>query len=180
MRAPKIAPTGVERTFGEDEVIVSKTDLKGIITYANDVFVRVSQFSEEELLGAPHNIIRHPAMPRCVFQYLWDTIEAGDEIFAYVVNLAKDGAHYWVFTHVTPTFGPSGKIIGYHSNRRTPYRQAITAVEPIYAALLAEEQRHTHTKEAIAASTRMLLDAVEPFGGYEPFVWSLEPDLETV
>jgi PAS domain S-box-containing protein len=95
--------TGVERTFVENEIIVSKTDLKGRITYANDVFIKLAGFTETELLGQPHSIIRHPEMPRCVFKLLWDTIAEGGEIFAYVVNRSKNGDHYWVFAHVTPT-----------------------------------------------------------------------------
>ncbi len=115
-----IVPTGIERHFGEDEIIVSKTDLQGKITYANDVFIRVSGYSEEELIGAPHSLIRHPDMPRAVFKLLWDTLAAGEEIFAYVNNLAASGDNYWVFAHVTPSLGADGKVIGYHSNRRVP------------------------------------------------------------
>jgi PAS domain S-box-containing protein len=82
MTAVAVTPSGVERTFGEDEIIVSKTDVKGRITYANQVFLRVAGYTERELLGQPHNIIRHPDMPRCVFKLLWDTLEAKREIFA--------------------------------------------------------------------------------------------------
>ena len=116
----RVKPTGVERRFAEDEVIVSKTDLRGHITYANEVFVRVSGFREDELLGAPHSIVRHPDMPRCVVQLLWDRIAAWHEVFAYVLNMSKNGDHYWVHAHVTPTFDEQGKIVGYHSNRRVP------------------------------------------------------------
>src|SRR6186713_1329751 len=86
-----IRPTGVENLLGEEELIVSKTDLKGRITYANDVFVRMAKYSYAELMGAPHSMIRHPDMPRCIFKLLWDTLQSKQEIFAYVVNLAKDG-----------------------------------------------------------------------------------------
>lgn len=73
--------TGVERHFDEHEIIVSKTDLKGRITYANDTFLRVAGYRENEILGQPHSIIRHPDMPRCVFVLLWQTIEAGSRDF---------------------------------------------------------------------------------------------------
>ena len=109
MREPTVTPTGVERFFPEDEVIVSKTDFKGRITYANETFLNIAGFTEDEILGQPHSIIRHPDMPRCVFKLLWDTIKARSEIFAYVLNMAKNGDHYWVFAHVTPTFDASGK-----------------------------------------------------------------------
>ena len=78
----RTSPTGREAGFGEEEIIVSKTDEKGRIPYANDVFLRVSAYSLNEVVGAPHSIIRHPEMPRCVFKLFWDTIAAGKEIFA--------------------------------------------------------------------------------------------------
>ncbi|HPV77190.1 MAG TPA: PAS domain-containing protein, partial [Gemmatimonadaceae bacterium] len=92
----QVVPSGRERSFGEDEIIVSKTDLQGKITYANDVFIRVSGYEEDELLGAPHSIIRHPDMPRAVFKLLWDTLATGREVFAYVNNMARNGDNYWV------------------------------------------------------------------------------------
>ena len=174
MRATTKQPTGVERTFGDEEIIVSKTDTKGFITYANDVFQRVSGYEEAELVGKPHNVIRHPDMPRCVFKLLWDTIANGDEIFAYVLNMAADGAPYWVFAHVTPSFGPSGEIVAYHSNRRSPDRGAVERIAGVYAALLAEERRHTSPTAGMDASTAMLLGVLEERGqSYDEFVWSL-------
>lgn len=169
-------PTGREIYFGDDEIIVSKTDLAGKITYANEVFLRVAGYREDEVLGQPHSMIRHPAMPRAVFALLWDTIEAGREIFAYVVNRAKNGDHYWVYAHVTPTFGPNGRVIGYHSNRRVPDRQAIAAVEPLYARLVAEETRHGDRREGLAASRAMFAATLAAAGmPYDEFVWTLAP-----
>jgi PAS domain S-box-containing protein len=91
MRTP--TPTGQEVRFPETGLIVSKTDLRGVITYANELFTEVCGYHEDELLGRPHSIIRHPEMPRCVFKLLWDTIQDGHEIFAFVVNLCKSGDH---------------------------------------------------------------------------------------
>ncbi len=150
--------TGVERTFPESEIIVTKTDTRGRITYANEVFVSISGYSEAEALGQPHSIIRHPDMPRCVFKLLWDTIEAGQEIFAYVNNRAKNGDHYWVFAHVTPTFDRTHGIIGYHSNRRSPRREAINAICPVYDQLLRVERQNADRKAGLRASTAMLHD----------------------
>ncbi|MEZ5963721.1 MAG: PAS domain-containing protein [Planctomycetota bacterium] len=164
----------MERRFHEDEIIVSKTDTRGVITYANDVFIRVSGFAEHELIGAPHNLIRHPAMPRCVFKYLWDTIAARHEVFAYVVNMARNGDHYWVLAHVTPTFDSRGEIVGYHSNRRVPDRRAVAAVEPVYAALLATEAEHASKVEGMAASMQVLLATLQDRRqSYDEFVWEL-------
>ena len=174
MRAPTLAPTGREVFFDDGEIIVSKTDLQGRITYANEVFVRVSGYSERELLGKPHNLIRHPHMPRAVFGLLWQTIAAGREIFAYVVNMARNGDHYWVLAHITPTFDAAGQVRNFHSNRRTPDRRAVDNIQDIYARLLAEEARHANPRQAIEASTallsKLLSDAGKP---YDEFVFSL-------
>lgn len=151
-----LALTGQERVLAPDEIIVSKTDLGGRITYANRVFQRISGYSEAELLGAPHSLVRHPDMPRGVFQLLWETIEAGEELFAYVVNRAKNGDHYWVLAHVTPTFDARGTIIGYHSNRRAPARKAIETVLPVYRELCALEAACADRKEAMVRSRARL------------------------
>ncbi len=172
--ASRPTPSGRVISFGEDEIIVSKTDLKGRITYANDVFVRVSGYTTEELIDAPHSILRHPSMPRCVFKLAWDTIAAGKEIFAYVVNLAKNGDEYWVFAHITPSYDRSGRHVGYHSNRRVPYRDGVERVKPIYAALLAEERKHHDRKLQVAASTALLERTLHDAGvDYDQFVFGL-------
>lgn len=174
MARPETTLTGVERFFGDDEIIVSKTDTRGIITYANDVFCRVAGYKESELLGQPHNIIRHPAMPGGVFKLLWDTLDARQEIFAYVVNQARNGDHYWVFAHVTPSFDAQGRVVGYHSNRRVPYADAIPKVEALYAQLLAEEQKHRERSAAVAASVAMMTECLRGLGlTYSQFVFSL-------
>lgn len=144
-----ITPTGREAPYTEDELIVTKTDLKGHITYANDVFLRLSQYPVDEVYGAPHCLIRHPSMPRCVFKLLWDTIQAKKEIFAYVVNLARNGDHYWVFAHVTPTLDAAQNVIGYHSNRRKPTAAQVERIKPLYAKLLTEEEKHANRKEGM-------------------------------
>jgi PAS domain S-box-containing protein len=173
MRPSTITQTGASRTFGDDEVIVSKTDLQGRITYVNDVFLRVARYEEGDVIGKPHSIIRHPDMPRAVFGLLWQEIQQGHEIFAYVKNLAADGAHYWVFAHVTPSYR-DGVMIGYHSNRRSPDRTAVAAISPIYATLLAEERRHSRPQDAIEASTALLGGLLEDHHvTYDEFVWSL-------
>ncbi|WP_321335087.1 PAS domain-containing protein [Breoghania sp.] len=157
--------TGVERFFDKDDVIVSKTDTKGRITYANRTFLQVAGFREADILGQPHSIIRHPHMPRAVFKLLWDAIEAGGEIFGYVINRAKNGDHYWVYAHVTPSFDSAGRIIGYHSNRRVPNRAVIDdVIVPLYEIVLAEEARHKNGKEQLAAGYKLLIDQVSSHG----------------
>lgn len=169
-----VRPTGVERTFSPDELIVSKTDARGVITYANDVFLRVGAYSLDEVIGQPHNLIRHPDMPRAVFALLWETLAQRQELFAYIDNLAADGAHYWVLAHVTPSYGPDGSVVGYHSNRRCPSRAGIAAVEPLYEQLLVEERRHPTARAAVAASSELLHRLIaERAPSYEDFIWSI-------
>jgi PAS domain S-box-containing protein len=127
--------TGHEQLLDPGDTIVSKTDPTGRITYVNRVFTDISGFSEEEMLGAPHSVIRHPDMPRVVFKLLWDAISSGNEIFAYVVNRCKNGDHYWVLAHVTPSYAPDGSLLGYHSSRRAPRPEALAIIKPLYAKL---------------------------------------------
>lgn len=172
--AAAVALTGRERLFEPHEVIVSKTDLQGRITYANEVFLRVSGYEEADVIGRPHNLIRHPDMPRSVFGLLWERIAAGQEIFAYVVNLASTGDHYWVLAHVTPTRSADGAITGYHSNRRVPRRDAVAAAEALYARIRAAEQAVSGA-QAQAAAGRALLDEVlrEEGISYDELVFGL-------
>ena len=175
MTRPTRAPSGKEVFWPDEDIIVSKTDLKGKMTYVNSVFCQVSGYEESELLGKPHNLIRHPDMPRGVFKLLWDRIQAGHEVFAYVKNLCKGGEYYWVLAHVTPTLGPNGAILGYHSNRRVPSREAISAVESVYGELLALEAKISNPKRAAEAGMKAVLDLVESAGfpSYDAFVFSI-------
>jgi PAS domain S-box-containing protein len=174
MKATQVRPTGVERTLGADELIVTKTDPRGVLTYANDVFLRISALTEDETIGRPHNIIRHPDMPRAIFKLLWDTLEKRQEVFAYVVNLAADGAHYWVLAHVTPSTDAHGRLAGYHSSRRRPDPGPVTAISQIYAELRAEERRHDSSPAGLAASwARLQAMLAEREHTYDEFVWSL-------
>lgn len=129
-----------ELTFGEDDFIVSKTDLKGKITYGNALFLKMSGYDELELIGKPHNILRHEEMPAVVFKLLWERIKEGKEIFAYVKNKTKNGDYYWVFAHATPSFDLNRTITNYHSVRRKPSKKAIEVIKPLYAALLQKEK----------------------------------------
>jgi len=175
MARPDVYLSGNERFFKEDEIIVSKTDLKGKITYGNHLFFSLAGYTEAQVIGQPHNMIRHPEMPRCVFKLLWDTLQAGKEIFAYVVNRSGNGDHYWVFAHVTPSKDASGNIVGYHSNRRVPNREVLeSTIIPLYKQLLAEEQKHNSPKDGMAASTQMLMDLCKEKGlTYEELMFAL-------
>lgn len=168
-----VRPTNTERSIGREEVIVSKTDPKGLITYANSVFCRVSGFELTELIGAPHNLIRHPDMPRCVFKFLWDRISTGNEVFAYVKNMARNGDFYWVLAHVTPTYGPNGEIVGYHSNRRYPDAASVAEIAPVYAKLRQLEQG-CNPREGIERSMQAFVNYLESLEvTYDEFVFSI-------
>ena len=169
----QITPTAIERVMREDDFIVSMTDPKGRITYGNRIFIEFSGYSEQELLGTQHNIIRHPDMPRAVFKLLWDKISNKEECFAYVKNMSKDGGFYWVFTNVTPTFDPAGNITGYFSVRRKPKLSGIEAVTPLYAAMLEAEQK-AGPANAIEASGKLLADVLKQKGlSYDELVLAI-------
>ena len=169
-----VQPTGVERKLQEDDIIVSKTDLKGQITYGNELFIEISGFPESELLGAPHSILRHPDMPRCIFKVLWDAIQADREVFAYAVNLCRNGDHYWVFAHVTPSFDAAHQKIGYHSMRLVARPKALQRVIPLYRDLLRIEQQHENRRNGLAASMRELEKRLTDLETtYDEFVFSL-------
>ena len=174
MARTAIAPTGVEKTFHPDQIIVSKTDRQGRLTYVNDLFVEISGYPEAELIGKPHNVIRHPDMPRSVFWLLWDRIAAGQEIFAYVVNLTKFGDHYWVFAHVTPSFDEAGNIVGFHSNRRAPDRKGVQSAQALYKVLLEEEQRYADRRKGMLSATELLQSMLaDKQVEYDQFVFTL-------
>lgn len=171
--ASRLTLTGHARTFADDQIIVSKTDSRGVMTYVNKLFLDISGYTEDEMLGRPHNVIRHPHMPRCVFKLLWETLKARQEIFAYVMNRCKNGDHYWVLAHVTPTLDPNGEIIGYHSSRRAPRHQALAAVEPLYRELLAIELTQGSRAGMDAALAHLHATAEKKGMKYDQFVLSL-------
>jgi PAS domain S-box-containing protein len=168
------APTGIERHLTDDELIVSKTDRRGVITYANSVFLRIAALTEAETLGAAHALIRHPDTPRCLFRLLWRRIESGGEMFAYINNLAADGANYWVLAHVTPSRDASGAIVGFHSNRRKPDRGAVTGAAALYRELKAIEDAAPGKEDGIGRALAHLESTLAAKGmDYDAFVFSL-------
>ncbi len=128
-----------EVPYPEGKLIVSRTDLKGVITHANQAFVDMSGYSFEELIGVNHAILRHPDMPAAAFADLWETIQAGKKWHGYVKNLRKDGAFYWVKATVIPNVR-NGKLVGYTSVRRKPSTTRINAAASLYAEMLAKEK----------------------------------------
>ena len=131
--------TDLEVPFPEGRLIVSRTDLHGVITHANDAFVEMSGYQREDLMGAPHHILRHPDMPKAAFKGLWDTVAAGKKWHGYVKNLRQDGSFYWVYATAVPNVR-NGEIVGYTSVRRKPSRTRIAELVPVYRQWLLEEK----------------------------------------
>ncbi|TKX31396.1 energy taxis response protein CetC [Campylobacter aviculae] len=144
-----------EIVLDSNALITSKTDLKGDIIYANDDFLKYAGYTMDELLYKPHSIIRHEDMPRTVFKCLWDYIQKGDEIFAFVKNKAKDGRFYWVFANITPSFDMDGNIINYYSVRRAPNRKALPVIEDVYR-ILREKEKQGGMKAGLEALTEIV------------------------
>jgi len=173
MKPRDIAPTDRERVLPTDRYILSTTDLAGRITSVNDLFIEYSGYTEAELIGRQHNIVRHPDMPRAVFQLLWDAIAEGEQFMGYVKNLCKDGGFYWVFAHVSPITDARGQITGYRSVRRHARPEAIARVSALYADMLAAETA-AGPRDAIAAGLRVLSAHLAAQGqGYEAMVAAL-------
>lgn len=169
-----VSPTNREVFFEQGEIIVSKTDPTGRITYANDIFLKISGYTEDETLGQPHSFIRHPDMPRCVFRLLWEAIQAKGEIFAYVKNMTKTGDHYWVLAHVTASLDGNNSILGYHSNRRKPKPSNVALVSELYKKLKAVEDRPSNRKDGLSESYDHLMGVLKDKGvSYDEFVLTL-------
>jgi len=143
----------------ENDFIVSKTDLKGRLTYVNKIFMEMGEYSEKELLGKPHSIVRHPDTPKAVFKLLWDMVQAGDEIFAYVINKTKNGNDYWVYANVTPSKDLNGRTIGYYSVRRKPNAAALDIIKPLYSQMVNAER-----SGGVEAGTKILTDLLHEKG----------------
>lgn len=163
----KITPTKTEKTFKNNILLVTKTDLKGKITYANRGFMDMVGMGEDTLVGAPHNIIRHPDMPKIIFKLLWTYLQSGKEIHAYVKNICSDGSFYWVMANVTPSIQGS-KVVGYHSSRRSPTKAAMQIIQPLYEKLLIAEKNG-----GVSASEKIINDLLQEKGvSYDEFILS--------
>ncbi len=134
----KVLVTDIETPYPGGKLIVSRTDLAGIITHVNRAFIEMSGFSKEELITQPHYILRHPDMPKAAYKDLWDTVNAGEKWHGYVKNLRKDGGYYLVYATVIPNIR-NGKAVGYTSVRRKPSRHKMEEALTLYKQMLQEE-----------------------------------------
>ena len=170
----RITPTNQEIFMRDGDLIVSKTDIKGRITYGNRAFNEYSGFTEKDMMGVQHNIVRHPDMPRAVFKLLWDKIQAGQEVFAFVKNIRKDGAHYWVFANITPSYDVNNNLLGYFSVRRKPNDKAIQQIQPLYRQMLQLE-KSTGANEGLENAMHFLAETLARLQvSYDDFVLNLQ------
>jgi PAS domain S-box-containing protein len=121
-------------------VMITETDTAGIIVYANRKFREMTGYTKEELIGSPHNINRHPDMPKAAFAKMWETIKRGEMWEGYVKNMRKDGRYYWVIVWIKPKFDNDGNIVGYIAGRKVPDRHTIKNIEREYRAMREQEQ----------------------------------------
>lgn len=138
-------PTPIEKEIKLDpsRVIMSKTDPEGIIEYANDYFMEISGYEEYELMGQPHNIIRHPDMPEVVFKLLWERLHEGKNIHALFKNLTKDGSYYWVLTNFETKYNEEGQITSHYAHRKAAPSNAIYEIEKLYKIILSIEKKRS-------------------------------------
>ena len=168
-----VSGSGRELTIDQDDFLVSKSDLKGCLTYVNRTFMRMSGYPEYELLGQQHNIIRHPDMPRGIFHLLWQRLTSGRECYLYLKNLSREGDFYWAFTHVSIALDEDGRPRGYFSVGRRPSHRGVETITPMYEEMLRIEQR-SDAKRAAELSSHWLLQQVAERGlSYEGFMHSL-------
>lgn len=142
-------PTNKEIKLNPYDMIVSKTDASGIITYGNRNFVKISGYEESELVGSPHNLLRHPDMPKAIFYLMWESIKEGKNIMAVVKNLAKSGAHYWVTTDFDIHTSKVNGERTYIAFRQAAPKHAVKEIEPLYKTLIRIEKEQG-MKESIA------------------------------
>jgi PAS domain S-box-containing protein len=149
-------PTTNEIEVKSVDIVVSKSDEEGDIEYANPIFYKLSGYNKKELTHAPHSILRHPDMPKIVFKYLWEELQKGNEVNAFVKNFTKDGSFYWVYAYVRPAFNQDGTLRNYVSTRKFMSAGARKTIEPLYKKLLEVEE-----SEGIEASEQALISILD-------------------
>lgn len=170
----KPTPIDKEVIWEKDKVIMSKTDKFGTIEYANETFVDVSGYEDHELVGQPHNIIRHPDMPKVIFKVLWDNLKQGNNFHAVVKNMAKSGRYYWVITDFDISKNEAGEITHYFARRRSIPQEVVAKIEQLYKKLLQIEET-----AGIEGSEKYLIGFLEEQNkGYVDYILGLMEDYE--
>lgn len=146
----------MEKELLDNDFIVSKTDIKGNITYANESFLKIIGSTESEVLNKPHNVVRHKDMPKAVFRYLWQQLKGRKEVYAFVKNRTFDGGYYWVFANISISYDLSGNTIGYYSVRRKIGKKAKEVIIALYAKMLEVEKA-----QGVDASWKIIEDILK-------------------
>ncbi|MES9856683.1 MAG: PAS domain-containing protein [Sedimenticola sp.] len=163
-----------EIVFGEDEIIVSKIDARGRISYLNRVYMRMAGYPEQEVLGNDQSMIYHPDMPQGLFRLMWNTLEQGQEFLGYIKSISSGGDFFWAVVNVTPDLGLDDRLLGYHYVGRKPSASAVKAIEPLYREMLDAEQKKQQAGDAEMASIELLMKRLaESKTTYDEFVLSL-------
>jgi PAS domain S-box-containing protein len=136
----KPTPNDIEQKITSIDLIVSKSDIEGKITYINPIFMKISGYTQGELIEQPHSILRHPDMPKAIFKYFWKNLKEGHDVVAYVKNLCKDGSFYWVLATVKMAKNPDGSFRNYMSTRKSITEVAKEKISKIYSQLLETEK----------------------------------------
>jgi len=156
-RFSRPTPSDREVDWNKNKVLLSKTDKNGTILYANEDFIDVSGYDEFELIGQPHNIIRHPDMPKVIFKFLWDSIKSSENIHVIIKNMAKTGRYYWIVTDFKIIADTDGDIVGFFCTRKSVPEPIITKfIKPLYKKLLQIEEA-----SGISASEEYLVGFLE-------------------
>jgi len=155
-----ITPTDVEQEVRSIDIIVSKGNEAGDITYANPIFFKLAGYTQGELIDKPHSLIRHPDMPKIIFKYFWDSLKEGKDVYAFVKNLSKDGSFYWIYAHVRVAKNPDGSFRNYVSTRKTMSTGARAIIEPLYARLIVAEE-----SGGMEVSLKVLEEFLASYGG---------------
>lgn len=157
------------RTLSEHDLLVLKTDLQGTMTYANRNFIKFSGYSEDELIGQPHKILRHQDMPRAIFRLMWETLEADREFFAYLKYLRKDGGYFWTFANLAPSLDDNNKVNGSFSIQRKAHPTRLRFFANLYQEMLEAERLFDTDQAQMDASTEVLNKAMGG-RGYDEFI----------
>lgn len=161
-----------QRKIDPEDLIVSKTDLQGVITYCNAQFMIYSGYYLEELVGKKHISIKHPDMPESIYRHLWKELKSIHEVSCLSKNLNKDGAYYWTYMNATPSFDAESKHIGYLFVQRSASEDAIAYFEGLYKEMTITESQFQVDEEAMDASYQLLDNVAAPQGGHNEFVFS--------